>query len=153
MTCNKGALNPVHAADVDQFMPAWVHRAAPCVRASLHLVAKVGHFAPLFFRRFTLLRYSFADLLRSYSWAASLRSDLLRSYSFAASLRYSFADLLRSYSFAASLRSDLLRSYSFAASLRSVILSPHRSAPTCFVSFTASLRSDDSFEECTMNTT
>ena len=26
----------VHAADVDQFMPAWVHRAAPCVRASLH---------------------------------------------------------------------------------------------------------------------
>ncbi len=122
MTCNKGALNPVHAADVDQFMPAWVHRAAPCVRASLHLVAKVGHFAPLFFRRF-------------------------------ASLRYSFADLLRSYSFAASLRSDLLRSYSFAASLRSVILSPHRSAPTCFVSFTASLRSDDSFEECTMNTT
>ena len=122
MTCNKGALNPVHAADVDQFMPAWVHRAAPCVRASLHLVAKVGHFAPLFFRRF-------------------------------ASLRYSFADLLRSYSFAASLRSDLLRSYSFAASLRSVILSPHRSDPTCFVSFTASLRSDDSFEECTMNTT
>ena len=122
MTCNKGALNPVHAADVDQFMPAWVHRAAPCVRASLHLVAKVGHFAPLLFRRF-------------------------------ASLRYSFADLLRSYSLAASLRSDLLRSYSFAASLRSVILSPHRSAPTCFVSFTASLRSDDSFEECTMNTT
>ena len=103
-------------------MPAWVHRAAPCVRASLHLVAKVGHFAPLFFRRFASLRYSFADLLRSYSWAASLRSDLLRSYS-------------------------------FAASLRSVILSPHRSAPTCFVSFTASLRSDDSFEECTMNTT
>ena len=153
MTCNKGALNPVHAADVDQFMPAWVHRAAPCVRASLHLVAKVGHFAPLLFRRFASLRYSFADLLRSYSWAASLRSDLLRSYSFAASLRYSFADLLRSYSFAASLRSDLLRSYSFAASLRSVILSPHRSAPTCFVSFTASLRSDDSFEECTMNTT
>ena len=136
MTCNKGALNPVHAADVDQFMPAWVHRAAPCVRASLHLVAKVGHFAPLFFRRFASLRYSFADLLHSYSWAASLRSDLLRSYSFAASLR-----------------SDLLRSYSFAASLRSVILSPHRSAPTCFVSFTASLRSDDSFEECTMNTT
>ena len=136
MTCNKGALNPVHAADVDQFMPAWVHRAAPCVRASLHFVAKVGHFAPLFFRRFASLRYSFADLLRSYSWAASLRSDLLRSYSFAASLR-----------------SDLLRSYSFAASLRSVILSPHRSAPTCFVSFTASLRSDDSFEECTMNTT
>merc|ERR1712167_164263 len=135
-----GALNPVHAADVDQFMPAWVHPAAPCVRASLHLVAQVGHFAPLFFRRFAWLRYSFADLLRSYSWAASLRSDLLRSYSFAASLRYSFADLLRSYSFAASLRSDLLRSYSFAASLRSVILSPHRSAPTCFVSFTASLR-------------
>ena len=117
-------------------MPAWVHRAAPCVRASLHLVAKVGHFAPLFFRRFASLRYSFADLLRSHSWAASLRSDLLRSYSFAASLR-----------------SDLLRSYSFAASLRSVILSPHRSAPTCFVSFTASLRSDDSFEECTMKTT
>jgi len=109
-------------------MPAWVHRAAPCVRASLHLVAKVGHFAPLFFRRFASLRYSFADLLRSYSWAASLRSDLLRSYSFAASLRYSFA--------------ELLRRYSFAASLRSVILSPHRSAPTCFVSFTASLRSD-----------
>ena len=121
-TRNKGALTTVHAADVDQFMPAWVHRAAPCVRASLHLVAKVGHFAPLFFRRF-------------------------------ASLRYSFADLLRSYSFAASLRSDLLRSYSFAASLRSVVLSPHRSAPTCFASFTASLRSDDSFEECTMNTT
>merc|ERR1712216_858860 len=108
-----GALNLVHAADVDQFMPAWVHRAAPCVRASLHLVAKVGHFAPLFFRRFASLRYSFA----------------------------------------APLRSDLLRSYSFAASLRSVILSPHRSAPTCFVSFTASLRSDDSFKECTMNTT
>ena len=129
----------VHAADVDQFMPAWVHRAAPCVRASLHLVAKVGHFAPLFFRRFASLRYSFADLLRSHSWAASLRSDLLRSYSFAASLRYSFA--------------ELLRRYSFAASLRSVILSPHRSAPTCFVSFTASLRSDDSFEECTMKTT
>ena len=139
MTCNKGALNPVHAADVDQFMPAWVHRAAPCVRASLHLVAKVGHFAPLFFRRFASLRYSFADLLRSHSWAASLRSDLLRSYSFAASLRYSFA--------------ELLRRYSFAASLRSVILSPHRSAPTCFVSFTASIRSDDSFEECTMKTT
>ena len=55
-------MNPVHAADVDQFMPAWVHRAAPCVRASLHLVAKVGHFAPLFFRRFASLRYSFADL-------------------------------------------------------------------------------------------
>ena len=79
MTCNKGALNPVHAADVDQFMPAWVHRAAPCVRASLHLVAKVGHFAPLLFRRFASLRYSFADLLRSYLWAASLRSDLLRT--------------------------------------------------------------------------
>ena len=139
MTCNKGALNPVHAADVDQFMPAWVHRAAPCVRASLHLVAKVGHFAPLFFHRFASLRYSFADLLRSHSWAASLRSDLLRSYSFAASLRYSFA--------------DLLRSYSFAASLRAGILSPHRAGPTCFVSLTASLRSDDSFEECTMNTT
>ena len=97
-------------------MPAWVHRAAPCVRASLHLVAKVGHFAPLLFRRFASLRYSFADLLHSYLWAASLRSDLLRTC--------------------------------FA-----VILSPHRSAPTCFVSFTASLRSDDSFEECTMNTT
>ena len=112
MTCNKGALNPVHAADVDQFMPAWVHRAAPCVRASLHLVAKVGHFAPLFFRRFASLRYSFADLLRSYLWAASLRSDLLRTC---------FAVILSPH------RSVILSPTCFA-----VILSPHRSAPTCF---------------------
>ena len=41
VTCNKGALNPVHAADVDQFMPAWVHRAAPSVRASLHVLRRL----------------------------------------------------------------------------------------------------------------
>ena len=60
MTRSRAALNPVHAAAVDQFIPARVHRAAPCAGASLHLVAKVAHFTLLFFRRIVSLRYSFA---------------------------------------------------------------------------------------------
>ena len=66
MTRSRPALNPVHAAAVDQFIPAWVHRADPCVGVSLHLVAKAAHFALLFFRRIVSLRYAFAASLHSF---------------------------------------------------------------------------------------